>query len=487
SLFITVIGTSHPIDRCFNSMPHQPARPNDGARPKAVALASTPQRQSLLALPLELREEIYAHFVYETASTTLRNLLLVNRRLAREVKPFLYKRPLFFDGQCDLFHWLNVVDHDYLRHVTDVKLKLLDINAETIVGALGKRLREANLLTGGRRRPEIKDNPYYQACSFELRRLQKALTLLSGVRSFTIVACTPSDSSPPPQMVQSFSNLLGHCFPDLQSLISEEQLFPIDFIRNKPRLDRLRFPANSESSEDEIASVFGRLSSDLQLEVCRLSPPRGVTYEWGCLADILPHVPPLRRLVLFERLESHQSCLSEEVFVDAIEAMKRHLSSLRQLTLIAVPPAGPREAGIMRRNLLRFVEASSLRHVEVLGVYASVYRHLPTTTETFVLRLDQRSTLPSTSFTKAVTEIMSHVKFRAITAAKDLHIPKLSRLRDIQIWVAEHPVNSHTGKGDDTEEMLDRVTLRLQKLGIKFILTVNAELDHKMTGSEEHL
>ncbi|KAL9631334.1 MAG: hypothetical protein Q9164_005950, partial [Protoblastenia rupestris] len=290
-------------------MPRQPTL-SRGAQKSKTTASSSPRRPSLLTIPLELREEIYAHFVHDR-STTLLDLLTVNKRLAREVKPFLYKRPLSFDGQCELFNWIGKVDNDCLRHVTDVRFKLLDINPETIVGALGTRLRATNA-TGDKRGPETDSNPYYQACFLELKRLQKVFDLLSNVRCFYNVACTTSDPQPPPQMLESFSKLLGHCFPHLRSLVSEERLFPIDFVRNKPHLDRLRFPANTESNDADIANVFRRLS-DLKLEICRLSPSSGVAYDWGCMTDILPYVPPLQSLVLFERLEAQQPSLSEEV------------------------------------------------------------------------------------------------------------------------------------------------------------------------------
>ncbi|KAL9100760.1 MAG: hypothetical protein Q9163_003909, partial [Psora crenata] len=447
------------------------ARSNGEARPKIISSSSTAPRPSFLALPLELRHEIYANLLYDSCSTLL-DLLCVNRRLARELKPFLYKRPLSFDGQCQLFDWLAEVDPECLRHVSDVRMKLVDINPATIVGALGKRLRGANLMRAGLGPDRADDNPYDQACCLELKKLEKAFSLLYGVKHLTIIACTPSDPQPPPRMVARFSHLLGRCFPHLQSLISEQPLFPVDFLRNKPRLRRLQFPANTESSADDISSVFRNLS-DLELDICRPPPPSGAAYEWGCMPEILPSVPPLRGLGLHERLESYPPGLAEEVFVHGIEAIKRHLRSLRTLTLAADPPAAPHDASIMRRNLLRFVEASSLRHVEVLGIYASVYRHLPGTTETFTLRLDHPST-PSTSIAKAMTDMMSHVKFRAVTAAKHPHIPHLSRLREIQVQVAEHPTPLQLDHGPDRDELVDTVRSRLRKIGILFTWVVNA-------------
>ena len=469
-------------------MPRQSRPPdsiNSRAGPSTGSPASRP-RASLLTIPLELREEMYCHLAHHSPKTLL-DLLVVSRRFAREVKPFLYKKPLSFDGQSELFDWLNQVDHGFLRYVVDVRFKLVDIDPETIVGALGKRLREAEASRhpGG---ADVEDNPYYEACFQDLKRLQRAFSMLPSIKKFTIVSCTPSDPLPPSQMIDGLSKLLGHCFPDLRTLISEEILFRVNFIANKPNLKRLRFPANTESSEDDIVAAFRNLS-ELRLEICRLQPLNTVNYDLGCMAELLPYVPALRSLTLFEQLDNTPPGLLEEVFVDSIEAMKRHLRSLRKLAIIADPPPKPQEAGAMKRNLLRFMEASHLWHVEVLGTYASIYRHLPGTVETFVLRLDKQSS-PQVSFAKAICDLMDHVKFRAVTANKDPHIPRLSRLREIQVWVAAEPaeLNAEDDEDDeDAEDLVESFKQRLRKIGIFFTLYVHPASGDRLTGSEDIL
>ena len=441
-------------------------------------------------IPLELREEVYCHLAHYSPAALL-DLLLVSRRLAREVKPYLYKKPLSFDGQSELFNWLSLVDHDYLRFVVNVRFKLLDIDPETIVGALGKRLREAesSRQSGG---ADVEDNPYYEACFQDLKRLQRAFSMLPSVKKFTIVSCTSSDPRPPTQMTDGFSKMLGHCFPDLRNLISEETSFRINFIANKQNLTRLRFPANTESSEGDIAAVFRNLS-ELRLEVCRLQPLEGTEYDFGCMAELLPYVPPLRSLTLFENFDKRPPGLLEEVFVDSIEAMKRHLRSLRKLAIIADPPPNPQEAGAMKRNLLRFMEASHLRHVEVLGTYASIFRHLPGTVETFVLRLDKQCS-PQLSFVRVMNDFTNHVGFRAVTASKDPQIPKLARLREIQVWVAKELTDLNAEEdgeddddGADAEELVGNFKLRLRKIGILFSLVVHPASGNRLTGSEDIL
>lgn len=150
-------------------MPRPPAKPSKGkGRGKTTGASIRLQQSPFLNLALELREIIYNH-ILATRPELLFQLLLVNRQLSTEVLPFLYKRPHTFDGQASLFTWLNVVDHSQLRHVVDIKFKLQDIDPAKIVGALSKRLREANISRN--RGPDVPDSPYSEACDLEVKRI----------------------------------------------------------------------------------------------------------------------------------------------------------------------------------------------------------------------------------------------------------------------------------------------------------------------------
>ena len=426
------------------------------------------RRPSLLTVPLELRQEIYSYFTYSTSH--LVNLMCTSRRVAKEVKPFLYKRPPAFDGQYQLFDWLKVADSDYLPYVTELSFKLIDIDPETIVGALGKRLREARA-NREPLQPGVEDNPYYEACYHDLKRLQKAFSLLPAVRRLTIVEAKKGDPQPPPPMANNFSKLLGQCFPDVRTIICTQRDFPVNFIANKPKLRCLRFPANSQSSEEEIASLFKQLP-DLRLEIAR-TEQAGVSdpYEWACSTEILPHVPPIHSLSLTEDFEETSSDLLGEIFDDSIEAMKRHVRSIRKLTIMADPPTDSQRAGLTRRNLLRFLEVSQLRHVEVLGTYASIYKHLPGTVEKFVLRLDRWCCDQDGSFSDVMDDFMEHVKFRAVN--KDPKIPKLSALKSIECWIHEHnDLLEPEDDEDDATLIEEKVSAQLKKIGVHFRLVI---------------
>ena len=428
-------------------------------------------KANLLTIPLELRQEVYNYLVHSSGSALV-NLTTTSRRFSKEVKPFLYKRPPLFDGQYQLFNWIEDIDHDYLPYVTELSIKLVDIDPETIIGALGERLREARanrepLRTGDQ------DNPYYKACYQDLKRMQKIFSLLPGLRKLTILEAGHGDPQPPLPMIESFSKMLGQCLPTLHTLVSEQPLFPIHFIANKPRLRRLRFPANSQSSEDEVGAVCRKLMPNLQLEVYRQDPyGSSYDYRWGCMTELLSTLPPIKGLSLIEDLSGQPADLLNEAFVESIDTMKRHKNSLRKLMLIAEPPDDARKAALMKRNLLRFIEISSLQHVEVLGIYSSVYRHLPSSTEKFVLRLDRWCCEPDVSLSEFLEEFMDHVKHRALN--KDPTIPKLSNLRSIELWLHEHDsIFSPDDEDEDDAWTLEaEVKAQLARIGVHFRLVI---------------
>ena len=307
----------------------------DKGKGKAKSAVARPSPQ-FLNIALELRETIYRHLLWDSPSS-LTDLMVVNRQLSTEVLPFQFKRHLTFDGQGELFEWLGDIDHQHLHHVVDISFKLHDINPGKIVGALGKRLRQANLENA--KKPQAagsSDNPYHQACDAEMRKLGEAFKLLPNVRKLTIATTDAGDPEPPQRMLAIFSKLLAHRFRHLHTLISYEDSLPVDFVSNKPRLRRLRFPAVSSSSSAEVAGIFSNLCLT-GLEIYRLphhTPPE--TPKRRILAQVLRSLPPLRSLLLYEdEPESEEPDLIYETFVHCRDAFAKHKASLREFKFTA--------------------------------------------------------------------------------------------------------------------------------------------------------
>ena len=429
------------------------------SKPKAAVAQIKSQ---FLALALELRENIYGQLVYDDPSA-LFDLLTANRQLAREVKPFLYRQPLTFDGQSDLFGWLSEVDHEYLSDVLDVRFKLHDIDPAKIVGALGRRLQQANISRrSGSRGPDTEDNPYFEACRLDLKRVLSAFQLLSNVRHLTILSPTEGDPEPHHRTLDAFSKLLGKCFPNLCSLTCEEDDFPADCLVSKPKLRRLRFPATTATHPNETVNIYRNLALR-ELEICRM--PHHDAEGWGCLTPMLHTLPPLRSLTIFEAAGEEGPELAREMFAGYDKStnptMRKHLCSLRTLKLLAEPGPGysPMSAAT------GFLASSSLSHIELLDSWLPLYNHLPSTIQTVVWRIEW---YPPASVESLVDRI-KHLVTRAIRAHEGPIGHKLTKLNQISISLSPVRVEQESEDSDSTpEDVLIAASKRLRMLGINF-------------------
>ena len=446
-------------------------RPQASCRSGQVKARAVPHPGlRFLTLALELRENIYAH-VLRTCPSSLVDLLLVNHQLSREVKPFLYKLPLTFDGQSQLFDWLSKVDHDYLRHVEEIHFKLHDINPDEIVGALGKKLQNANITrASGSRGPDTPDNPYFEACRADLRRVGAAFRLLPNLRYLTVLSASERDSQPHHRTQDAFSRLVGQCFSKLKFLTSEEDQLPIDFIAGKPELQRLRFPATTNSDDEETEELFSALSLT-ELEICRLPHHTASgAEEWDCVTPILENLSPLQSLTLLERHGSETPNLAAEVFVASQAALKRHRQSLRTLKLLAKP--GPEYSADEDSDPVypelycaAFLAQSSLAHIEFIDMWMSIYEQLPPTIQTVTWRLDESARPPNVATSVArIKKMVNH----AIQVRGTPRDPRLPCLRQIVIYLdGFFPAAEISHPAHPSNEILLTARAKLGGLGIR--------------------
>ena len=438
----------------------QPNGKSGKAKAKVVARSNL----RFLTLALELRENIYAHVLHNDSSSLV-DLLVVNRQLAREVKPFLYKSPLTFDGQSQLFDWLSKVDHDYLRHVEDIRFKLHDIDPDEIVGALGKKLQNANITrSSGLRGPDTPDNPYFEACRADLRRIGAAFRLLPNLRYLTILSASERDSQPHHRTLDAFSKLVGQCFPKLKCLSSEEDQFPVDFISGKPELRRLRFPATTSSDDEDTEELFSGLALT-ELEICRLPHHTASgAEEWDCVTPILESAPSLQSLTLFERNGPETPNLAAEVFVASQAALRRHKDSMRTLKLLAKPGPGysadeDSDPVHPEAYCAAFLAQSYLTHIEFIDVWMSIYEHLPRTIQSITWRLDEPPRPPNVATSVArIKKMVTHA----------IQVRKFPHLRRIMIYLdGFFPSAEIRHPGHPSNEILMMAKAKLGELGIR--------------------
>ena len=229
-----------------------------------MATRKLKHRAHLLAIPQELRDNIYDNLL--DSPSTLWSLLFINRQTTKEVVPFLYKQPITFEGQVEFFGWLKKVDGKHLKHVADILFKLQDIDPDKIVGALGKRLRQAKL-SGSSSSSEAKY--YHEACDLELKRIDESFKSIPNVRHLTVLRATSRDPRPSYHMLTSFSNILGRRFTNLRTFATEESFLPFTCVAPMRRLRQLRFTGMSPISSEDLLKALRKVETLRDMEISR--------------------------------------------------------------------------------------------------------------------------------------------------------------------------------------------------------------------------
>lgn len=387
----------------------------------ANAKAAKKPPPHLLTIPLELREHVYTELLPEDSSA-LFQLLLTNRQLFREAKPFTFKQPLAFDGQSELYSWLPRVDRRFLRYVTDVQFKLHDIDPEKIVGALGKRLRQANITAANSVHAPV-GNPYDEACDWEIERLGNAFSFLPNVKHFTVLPSTDADPRPSYHMLISFSHLLSRRFPHLFTLTNHEEFLPARFLSTMQNLRRLSFSGMSTSPPAEVTALVRGLPNLVELEINRLdvdtSGRQSDRYSRIATGHLCNYTELTRGLPRLESLSFYgESCDRDEdddnedddddddddvaeipeVTRTFMGALDGHRSSLQKLQIFANVDSSYESR--VQKKLATF-RTSNLIHLETFHAHFPGFDFLPGSLRTLVLWSSERD-VPFESSMKAL-------------------------------------------------------------------------------------
>ena len=423
-----------------------------GVKKAAPTKAIARSRLRFLTIPLELREHIYTDLLNSSPST-LFDLLLTNRQISDEAKPFLYRQPMIFDGQGEFVSWLRSIDRGCLRHVVDLHFKLHDIDPAMIVGALGKRLRQAS--------PDNDDNPYREACELEVERLGKFFRHLPNIRSFTILPYENGDARPPYDMLVAFADMLEDQFPNLRSLTNYEELLPITFLTHYGKLQHLRFTGVSTSTRAEVIRTFRKLPELTNLEIWR--PDANIEddrYEklsevigaGRCnIAEILGALPQLRALAYREyALSARPSAAFNPVrktIFESLNMLEKH-PSLRSLQILTNIDLLSR----VQEKFESFISSSrSLRQLESYYDDMPAFEDLPRTTEAVILRLDPLS------------ELTPELLMDLFSGAKESR-SRLPRLAEIWLYIDSFP------ESERARRTAGWVREKMRELGIRLRL-----------------
>ncbi|KAL8947403.1 MAG: hypothetical protein Q9222_006311 [Ikaeria aurantiellina] len=267
---------------------------------QTMAIQSLAKLPRLLMIPLELREQIYEELLHDQPAT-LFNLLSVNHEISVEVRPWLFRQPLTFNGQQSLFGWLSRVDPKLLGYVEDIRLRMHDIDPEKIVGALGERLRRAR----SRDHTSI-GSPYQEACYEEACRVGCALEQLSKLKSFTLLPTMGPDPQPPSGMLYAVTHQVVKQIPLVSISIPHSVL---------PRLDR-------------------RYVGQIQyLQVLEYSVLDDMYFQGENFPAYLDAFSNLRSLSIFHRHAVPEECFAKERLFPNVASLTNNLPQLQELTL----------------------------------------------------------------------------------------------------------------------------------------------------------
>lgn len=369
-------------------------KPAGSLKPRGIKAVKSPSPH-FLTIPLELREHVYAELIPDDPCS-LFHLLLTNRQVYREAKPFLFRQSLSFDGQAEFYDWIQTVDRAFLRYVVDVQFKLHDIDPENIVGALGKRLRQANITAANSAQAPV-GNPYHEACDLEIERLGRAFSFLPNVRHFTVLCSTDPDPRPSYHMLVAFSNLLAVRFPHLMSFTNQEEYLPLSFMSKMKNLQRFSFPGITTSSPAEVTAMFQGFQSLVDLEINRLDQEtrrrqtelyfRAAKPQQCNYGELMRCIPNLESLSFYgesidEEVDEEDEDATPELTKNFLVPLDGRGCPLRTLRLLVNVSVG--FEGWLQKKIAS-LRTSCLVHLETFHAHLPPIKYLPQDLEILVL------------------------------------------------------------------------------------------------------
>lgn len=323
---------------------------------------------AFLRLPPEIRQQIYGELYHDQPSSLLA-LLTVHPRVLEEIRPWIFKLPITFNGQSKLFEWLSRVDHGFLSNVGEIRFKLHDIDTEKIMGALGERLRRARMQDPfnpiGR--------PYDEACGTELYHIKVALQKFKNLKSLTLLDNTSADPQAPPSMLKTFVALVLADLPLVSFSIPHQLLHDMDY-PNSYQVQRLHITDHKFITWPDFPhNKFSQLS---ELKVCggchslgRFTIPGGACRKTSMYWENLPALQELT-LCLYDYNASDSN--RDEVGIRQVISrwivhLETHAKGLRTFKLWCNAWVDPNDGNPTLSNLRRLahmIQSSCLAHVE---------------------------------------------------------------------------------------------------------------------------
>jgi hypothetical protein len=203
----------------------------------------------LLAIPLELREQIFKEVLSNSYQGT--ELLRTCHEIKTEAQKYLFQRNITFRGQATLYAWLEQAPTQFLHHVMEISIELEEPD-------LGPLL--APVMTGSSAivAPRLVTVELHEK---DLRKLRKSLGNLPNVKTLTVPTLSDRRSHFYRKFVADFLKMLSSLWPSLRELNLEGNFRnqSLSFLAALPELRSFSFDGFSASSPTELVAIFAQL------------------------------------------------------------------------------------------------------------------------------------------------------------------------------------------------------------------------------------
>ncbi|KAL8672345.1 MAG: hypothetical protein Q9168_003198 [Polycauliona sp. 1 TL-2023] len=355
---------------------------------RSKARATTQRLPHLLRIAPELREQIYRELLHDRPSS-LFHLLVVNRQISREVKPWTFRQPLTFNGQQSLYRWLALVDPGFLPNVINIRLVLHDLMPDQIMVALGERLAKARLSHIG---SQPSGWAYDEAFDRELWRIRSAISRFTNLRSFTLLENASGDPEPPHRMLIALAALLLRELPLVSFMMPHSVRYATDQSQF-PTLRHLQISGYKTRQTLGFPQIFEPFPNLCSLQICNgvqcLTPEN--RERSICQQPIGPSgtLPTLKELVVCMYSNEDRPRGNHSTFglfeLDTL-AIRKYAKSLEVFKLLCKRWVD--RSSRPMQQFFSFVQSSSLKHVETGFWWTPLPNEYPKSITTIAIRFE---------------------------------------------------------------------------------------------------
>lgn len=218
-----------------------------------------------LDLPPEIRDQVYGGLFLDSSSVDVQ-MLQTSQQIYLEAQPFLYKRPIAFASQFDLYDWVRGSHAQNLKHVQCIRFKLVDVISR-------EGLPRENIQQYHRDSP----SPIILSYEDDLARFKATLEEVPNLKSLTLYKNRTGDSEHLRDFHRECFAAIARQYPALRALTFYVDHIELDFLSSFRSLQSLRFTGFSFSSPKVLLKELEKLTGLDEIEL--FGPPPALAFQ----------------------------------------------------------------------------------------------------------------------------------------------------------------------------------------------------------------